>query len=286
MLRHKGLLVIRLGVLAALGGFSACVCGYTAGITNETNSPVFATFSSYWEGQRREDGGVLIPPHDQAELEWVFDAYLRIRDMSGNTIAFRYLPEGDDVDVVVSSLEPVPNPEPLGIPWDAGKEGPSEFSSRVCRSGRWEWVQEFRMTITVRSNFDGTLVVSGVTRPSDLADSNELLGVLVPPKGEASLQLLVPETAWIRAYDPQARLVFTKAVPKEPLPVVTIPASLPAEPGPLPAFDTNCEDRSSEDPYSPTHNLIGDGVGAGVILFVAGLAGTLWWRIRRRMRAG
>jgi len=259
MLRRKALLLARLGILCALGGFSACTCVYTAEISNETDSPVFASISDIWEGQRREEEGVLIPPHSRAELEWVFDAYLRVRDMSGNTIAFHYLPKGEDADVVVNSLEPLGNPEPLGISWGAGREGPSEFSSTVCRSGRWEWVQEFRMTITIRSDFDGPLIVSGVSRPSDVADTDELRGVLIPAKGEASLELLVPEKAWIRAYDPQSRLVFTQAVPKVPLPVVTVPAALPPEPEPIPAFDMSCDNHSTVTPTPVAERMtVGD----------------------------
>ena len=258
MLRRRALLVVRLGVLAALGGFSACTCGYTAGIRNETDSPVFANISSDWEGQRWEEDGVLIPPHGRTELIWTYDAFLRVRDMSGNTIAFRYLPEGHDVNLVVSSLEPLTDPEPLGSPNWAGIEGPSDWSTFVCRNGKWEEAQEFRTTITIRSNFNGPLIVSGFGLPSDARVSDELRGVLVPPMGEASLHLFYLEQGWIRAYDPQARLVFTKAVPKEPLPVVTIPASLPPEPEPIPTFDTSCEDHSG---LTPT--FVADAAGTG-----------------------
>ena len=241
MLRRGALLVARLGVLAALGGFSACTCGYTAGISNETVSPVFANISSDWEGQRWEEEGVLIPPHSRTELIWTYDAFLRVRDMSGNTIAFRYLPKGEDVDVVVSGLEPLPEPEPLGIPAWSGEEGLSTtWSWIICRNGHEEEVPLFRMTITVRSDFHGPLIVSGFEPSSNRNapdDGGEIRGVLVPPLGEASLHLDIVEQAWLKAYDPQLGLVFTKAVPREPLPVVKIPSTLPPEPGVIPTLD-------------------------------------------------
>jgi hypothetical protein len=280
MLRRGALLVARLTVLAALAGFSACTCGYTAGITNETDSPAFANISYDWEGQREEEEGVLIPPHGRTELIWTYDAFLRVRDMSGNTIAFRYLPKGEDVDVVVSSLEPLPEPEPLGIPAWSGEEGLSTtWSWIICRNGHEEEVPQFWMTITIHSDFDGPLIASGIDPLFDRRrpdDEKEVRGVLVPPKGEARLFLAVVEQGWIRVYDPKARLVFTQAVPREPLPVVTIPASLPAEPEPIPAFDTSCEDRSGF-----TSTLVRDAVGAGaVVFFAAVLAGG------RRTRTG
>jgi len=294
MLRRRALLVIRLGILCALGGFSACTCGYTAGITNETDSPVFANISSDWEGQRWEEEGVLIRPHSRAELTWVFDAYVRVRDMSGNTVAFRYLPPGDDVGLVVSSLEPLPDPEPLGVPWWTGSEGLSTTWSRIiCRNGEEEKVPEFWMTITVRSDFDGPLVVSAFEPSSDRNtwdDGDELRGVLVPPLGEARLHLDVVEQGWIEAYDPQARLVFTKAVPRERLPVVTIPASLPPEPDPIPVLDFSRRmgfGMSCGGASDATLTVVGAAAAAvAVVFFVAVLAGGAWWWRRRRTGTG
>ncbi len=88
--------------------------------------------------------------------------------MSGNTVAFRYLPEGEDVQLTVDSLEPLPDPEPLGLPAWAGSEGLSTTWSRIiCRNGHEEKIPLFRMTITVRSDFDGPLIVSGIEPSSD-----------------------------------------------------------------------------------------------------------------------
>jgi hypothetical protein len=281
-------------VLFALGLVSACTCGYTAGITNETDAPVFANISSDWEGQRWEEEGVLIPPHSRTELTWSFDAFLRIRDMSGNTIAFRYLPEGEDVSLVVSSLEPLPDPDPLGVPWWTGSEGLSTTWSRIiCRNGQKEKVPEFWMTITVRSDFDGPLIVSAFEPSSDRNDPDdggELLGVLVPPLGEARLHLDVVEQGWIRAYEPQSRLIFTKAVPREPLPVVTIPASLPPEPDPIPTLDFSWRmgfGMSCGGASDSTLTLVGAGAAAAAVAFFgAVLAGAAWWASRRRTGPG
>lgn len=275
----------RLGVLFLFGLISACTCSYSAAVVNNTDSLLFANLSYEWQGQRREEEGILVPPHSRKELSRSSPSFLRVRDMSGDTVAFQHLTEREDTRLVVSTLERLPDPEPLGIPTGAGSEGLSSKSRAIiCRDGHEEEVPFFRMTITIASNFNSPLVVSGIEPFSDRDSEAEMPGVLVPSHGEASLHLEVVEEAWIRALDPESRTVFTKAVPREPLPVVTIPSSLPAEPEPIPSLDFSRGTGLGTDCSPITiRNLTVAGVVAVVLL--SGI--TVWavWRRRRRRAA-
>ena len=291
MLHRQARIVARLGVLFALALFSSCTCYSSAEVINDTDSPLFAntSFVPYdWEGQRLEEEGVLIPPHSRATLSEIASEFLRVRDMSGNTVAFQEISDGEDVELTVSSLEPLPDPEPLGIPYWFESEGLEGSFSHLCRDGHGEQVPLFRMNITIRSNYDGPLIVSGVGDcPDRNDDPREIRGFLVPPLGEVRLGLRIVDQAWIRAFDPEARLVFTQAVPKEPRPVVMIPSSLPSEPEPIPApgwswpswfFGYHCSHSSDLTALATVVLAL---VGVGVLFVLAALGGVWWWRRRR-----
>ena len=146
----------------------------------------------------------------------------------------------------------------------------------------------FRMTVTIRSDFNGPLIVSGIEPSSDRDMGGEIRGMFLPPKGETSLSLHIVEQAWIRAFDPQSRLVFTKALPKQPRPIVTIPSSLPPEPEPIPTLDFSRRTGFGTD-CSPSCNLTVLAVAvlalvATVVLFVFAALGGVWWWRRRRAR--
>jgi hypothetical protein len=301
MLRRGTLLIARLTVLAALAGFSACQCAYTAAITNDTDSALFANISYDWKGKRYEEEGVLILPHGQTKLLWGSDAFLRVRDLSGNTVAFRYLPEGDDIGLTVSNLEPVYDPEPLGVPPGTGSEGLSTtWSSVICRDRHELKVPQYWMTITVHSNFDGPLMVSAFEPSSDQNGPDvggKLRGVLVPPMGEGRLHFDVVEQGWLKAYeigqDGASRLVFTKALPREPFPLVEIPSVLPPQPDPVPTLDfsrrtgfgTDCS-FSSVPILEPMSIAIGIWPTAAVLMVVIlAVALICWWWLRRPRRA-
>jgi hypothetical protein len=228
-----------------------------------------------------------VPPHGRIELLSSPPEFLRVRDLAGDTVALRHLTEQEDTSLVINSLEPLSDPEPLGIPEGVGNEGLSTKSRAVvCRNGREEEIPIFRMTIAVRSEFEGPLIVSGFEPFSDREiDEKEIRGVLLPPLGEAYLVLEIVEQGWITAFDARSRLVFTQELPREPFPVVTIPLTLPSEPAPIPTPETARGIGTGTDcsPITVQNlTLAAVAVAAAVIFGI-----TIWgvWRWRRRRRA-
>jgi len=146
----------RLTVVFALA--LTAVCTYiSAEVRNNTGQPVFANTAYYRQHQLVEEEGVLLNANGKFEFPiYGNGTFIRVRDLSGNTITFLRAKDDDDTTIEAISLKPVAEAEPLGR-LAKGDNGPTR--SFVCGDDK-DGMELFGTTVSITSEHAEPLVIS------------------------------------------------------------------------------------------------------------------------------
>lgn len=227
-----------LAVLASLSLFAACTCISTK-IENRTGEPIFVNEVSQSGSRTYEDFGYLVMPGKSLSIPVYGEGYVRARDMRGNTVLYVPVPEGEDANFDVTSLEPVADAEPLGPP-SAGRFGfDSPWSLETCRGGDKVTIPLFGLLATVKNESEKPLVLSIDDYPGQ-AIHDWKYGVFAAPGQTVQIFENVTGEPYLRAFDQEGNLVYMEPMRLTERPTAVIPRQLPVEvPRPAPS-DNDC----------------------------------------------
>ena len=211
----------KLALVFALALTASCTC-VSAEVRNNTGQPVFANTAFYDNGQLVEEEGVLLDADGKFEFPiYGNGTFIRVRDLSGNTIAFQRAKDDDDSTFDISSIEPAGGAAPLGE-IATGDIGPTKWF--VCGDEK-DGIRLFGTTVSIRSEYADPLIISLVEDWRRSRQEKDIRGVLLPAGGSAEVYGMIVERGWLRAVNARGDLVYVRVVPKLETSQVTIPAT-------------------------------------------------------------
>ncbi|SRR6266545_2374220 len=220
----------------AIAFISACTCISTE-VSNKTDRAVFVNIAYYDEGHLFEEEGVLLNPSSRFDIPTYSDGqFIRVRDLSGSTIAFEKASDDNDSTLEIMSLDLIVDAEPLGQLATAGN-GPTR--SFICGDAK-DGVQLFGTTVTVTSEYSEPLVVSLLGDWQKPIEEETIRGALLPAGGSAEVYGMIAERGWLRADNQHGELVYTQLVPRLETSQVRIPSDPPDPPEPMPEKPFEC----------------------------------------------
>lgn len=215
-------------LLFCLSLFASCTC-ISAKVENKTDQPIFVNEVGHLDGRIYEGYGELVMPGGNVSVPVYGELDIRARDMQGNTIFYATAASGEDSDFQVTSLEPDTDAPPLAAPYVGALGYDSPWSLLTCLDGEKVTIPEYGLFATVRNRSEKTLVLWVDSYPGETIH-NWKEGFLAPPNGSVQLFANVVLEPYLRAFDPEGRLVYVEQLMRTERPLVEIPETLPEHP--------------------------------------------------------